>query len=213
MSVCSNICILQIVGGEGVNVTQPSWSPSGELYFVSDTTAGNSYWSLYRADMSGVGNHSKVLGEDNHEIFSLGWLFNFNSYAFNPDNSKEISIAYKGVSFCLSVGLSSSISFFQELQILDTDTSKLTVIPTGLPCHSRIVYSSDGHILTIGEGPTAFPSVLRINPVSGKVETICSSRKPFEDLEYISIGRNITFETTENDHAHAIYYAPKVQTI
>lgn len=183
--------IQKVAGDEGVNVIQPSWSPSGDLYFISDTAVGNSYWSLYKADLSGGGNHDKILGEDNYEIGSPAWQFNYSSYGFNPENSKEIAVSFKG-----------------KLQILNTDTSKLTAIPTDSG-YSRVVYSADGHILTISSGPAVFPTILCTNPATGKIEVIRLSRKPLEDQEYISIGRNITYETTENDLAHAIYYPPK----
>src|SRR3989442_1258403 len=36
----------KVAGGENESVLEPEWSPSGELYFVSDR---NDWWNLYRA--------------------------------------------------------------------------------------------------------------------------------------------------------------------
>ena len=70
----------KVAGGADESIFQPSWSPDGTLYFVSDRT---NWWNLY-ADRDG--KIEPVLPMD-AEFGAPQWVFGTTTYGFQPDGS------------------------------------------------------------------------------------------------------------------------------
>ena len=70
----------KVAGGTDESIFQPSWSPDGTLYFVSDRT---NWWNLY-ADRDG--KIDPVLPMD-AEFGAPQWVFGTTTYGFQPDGS------------------------------------------------------------------------------------------------------------------------------
>lgn len=68
-----------VAGGESESIFQPSWSPTDELYFVSDR---NNWWNLYRLATAGV---VPVLEMD-AEFATPQWVFGMSTYGFCGDD-------------------------------------------------------------------------------------------------------------------------------
>ncbi|TMG12008.1 MAG: S9 family peptidase, partial [Chloroflexi bacterium] len=69
----------KVAGGHNESVLQPEWSPSGELYFVSDR---NDWWNLYRAR----GEGDEPVCRRDAEFGAPQWVFGQRFYAFSgPD--------------------------------------------------------------------------------------------------------------------------------
>lgn len=74
-----------IAGGENESIFQPSWSPDGRLYFVSDRSG---WWNLYRLDNEGI----ERLVAMEAEFGVPQWAFGFSAYAF--DSAERIICTY-----------------------------------------------------------------------------------------------------------------------
>jgi len=66
----------QVITGEpGVSILQPAWSPTGNLYYLSDESG---WWNLYQwKDGKGIPVYPKA-----REIGSVPWVFGLQDYAF-----------------------------------------------------------------------------------------------------------------------------------
>ena len=67
-----------VAGGPEESVFQPSFSPSGQLHFVSDRSG---WWNLY-ADRDGT---VEAIAPVDAELGVPQWVFGLSTYAFVPD--------------------------------------------------------------------------------------------------------------------------------
>src|SRR5262249_38711697 len=65
----------QIAGSLSESIFQPSWSPDGVLYFISDRT---NWWNVYRWS----NGNSEPLCPREAEFGAQHWLFALSTYAF-----------------------------------------------------------------------------------------------------------------------------------
>src|SRR5256712_14023750 len=77
----------KIAGGRNESVLQPEWSPSGELYFVSDR---NDWWNLYRAR----GEGDEPVSRRAAEFGAPQWAFGQRFYALRGEKAEEIGCIY-----------------------------------------------------------------------------------------------------------------------
>jgi len=67
----------RVAGGPDESVFQPSWSPDGDLYFVSDR--GSGWWNLYRERDGAI----EPLAPMEAEFGQAHWNFAMSTYAFD----------------------------------------------------------------------------------------------------------------------------------
>ncbi|XP_078000728.1 dipeptidyl-peptidase 5-like [Glandiceps talaboti] len=169
-----------------VSVIQPRWSPSGDLYYISDSSQ---WWNLYH--MKSDGTHNAIAPQEK-EIGGPHWIFGNTAYAFDPQGSGKIAMTYGGT-----------------LEIYDMNTQETKKIETGFKSHSGLSYSCDGYVYCIGGSPVQFHCVIRVNVSTGKTDIVKESRPMTVDEGYLSIAEPITFTTAENKTAYAFFYPPK----
>ena len=68
----------KVAGGERESIFQPTWSPDGVLYFVSDRT---NWWNLYRWQGQDIEPVVQLAAELGH----TAWLFGMSTYAFESE--------------------------------------------------------------------------------------------------------------------------------
>ena len=66
----------RVAGGPDESVFQPSWSPDGDLYFISDR--GSGWWNLYRERDGAI----EPLAPMDAEFGQAQWNFAMSTYAF-----------------------------------------------------------------------------------------------------------------------------------
>lgn len=64
-----------IAGGQHESIFQPTWSPDGQLYFVSDRTG---WWNLYRVKSGQI----EPLCDKQAEFGLPQWVFGLSTYGF-----------------------------------------------------------------------------------------------------------------------------------
>jgi dipeptidyl aminopeptidase/acylaminoacyl peptidase len=176
----------KVAGGDSESVLQPEWSPSGELYFISDR---NNWWNLYRA--RGEGDEPVCRREA--DFGGPQWVFGQRYYAFNgPD---EIVCRYTEPGGT-------------RLARIDLDTGRLH--------HVELLYTSLANVQVSGGRAAMFASsstlaerVLVVDLETTAQEVVRMSNPAHIDTAYFSVPKPVEFPTEHGRTAHAFFYAPR----
>ncbi|XP_057793764.1 probable dipeptidyl-peptidase 5 isoform X2 [Salvia miltiorrhiza] len=127
------------------SLTEPKWSPEGELFFISDRKSG--FWNIYKW----VESTNEVLPVYtlNAEFTKPLWVFGSNSYDFlqTPDQKNLISCSYRmnGSSYLAIVDVMQS-----KILPLDIPFTDINNIQSGLDC-LYVEGASASHPLSIAK--------------------------------------------------------------
>ncbi|GCE04901.1 S9 family peptidase [Dictyobacter aurantiacus] len=176
----------RVAGGAEESIFQPSWSPDGVLYFVSDRT---NWWNLYRVTDSGV----EAVCPMEAEFGTPHWVFGLSTYDFV--SADRI--------ICWHAGPSGS-----ALAYLDTRSGALT--PISLPFSSASsIRANASHAIFLGSSATSTGAIVRLDITTGKLNVLRRAQSAVVDTGYISDAQLIEFPTENGLTAYANYYAPK----
>lgn len=172
----------RIAGGRRESIFQPQWSPSGQLYYVSDK---NNWWNIYR-----VGS-DKPLWEVEAEFATPQWVFGMSTYGFLSEERIFCTYTRDGR---------------WQLALLDLKTGKPQLLEhTG--CDFESISCAGNLALFISSGAADFPAVAMYQADVGRFTTIASSSAAPVDTAWFSHAQPISFR--ENDRVvHAFYYPP-----
>ncbi|GCE18817.1 hypothetical protein KDK_26170 [Dictyobacter kobayashii] len=176
----------RVAGGVEESIFQPSWSPDGVLYFVSDRT---NWWNLYRL----VDNQIEAACPKNAEFGTPQWVFGMSTYGFV--SADRIICWYGGPE-------GSSLAY------LDTRTGALTPISLPFTAVSGIRANAQ-QVLFLAASPTSALTAVRLDVASGQLEVLRRSQSAVIDDAYISAAQLIEFPTEHGQTAYAYYYPPK----
>ena len=179
--------LLQVAGGKDgeqkISAQQPLFSPTGELFFISDVSG---WWNLYRQ------SSAQSICPMNAEFGGPHWGFGLHSYDFLNDS--QIVCNY-------------GIGNVDQLAVLDTETSNLNNLD--LPYSDLGGVSLNGQTLTTGAAsPTTFPELITVDLETGKHAVFKQSTTLTLDSAYYSVPETITFPTANEQIAHGFYYPP-----
>jgi len=182
----------KVAGGEDESIFQPSWSPDGRLYFVSDRT---NWWNLYAAHSDGT--VVPVLPMD-AEFGAPQWVFGLTTYCFQSYDTIIARYSQSGKWKLASIYLGPRSG------------------PVGPPITTlKLPYSNFSSIDVVGDhayavagSPTAPESLVEIDLKTGTTQAIRHSSSAKPDPAYISVPEAIEFFTTRGTKAHAFYYPP-----
>lgn len=182
----STVALKTVAGGHDESIFQPSWSPDGQLYFISDRTG---WWNLYRYRADAVSPLTAVRGE----FGEPAWVFGLSTYGFL--NDREILAAYiqGGQTFLIR---------------LDVETREFMHQPcpwTAISC----VKVTQGRAAMIASSDRA-PAAIAVFDAGSKRYRL-PRRNPPAVLEedYVSLPEPVEFPTEAQQTAHAFYYPPK----
>ncbi len=176
----------RIAGSDAESVFQPQWSPTDELYFVSDRSG---WWNLYRW----CGGHVEPVVEMEAEFGLPQWVFGMSTYAIVSPRRLVCAFNERGI---------------WQLATLDTATRQLTRVDTP---YSDIggLRAAAGHVVFIGGAAGEPASVVTFDPDNRQMEVLRRSSKVDIDAGYISAPEQIAFPTKDGKTAYGIYYAPR----
>ncbi|MCA1584556.1 MAG: prolyl oligopeptidase family serine peptidase [Acidobacteria bacterium] len=179
----------RIAGGSDESIFQPSWSPDGTLYWVSDITG---WWNLYRRR----GGDTEPIHPKAAEFGKAQWTFSMVTYAFITAERLAVTYTENGR---------------WRLALVETDPRKfepirLTLDPLeSIRADSRAVYF-------IGGSTTDAPAIARMTLAAVEAEVLRRSSPDRLEPAWISVPEAISYQTgprmSEAD-VHAFYYAPK----
>ena len=175
-----------VAGGQDESIFQPTWSPDGMLYFVSDRTG---WWNLHRE----VDGEVASVALADADFGMPQWAFGQSTYAFiNPE---RVVAAYA------SQGT-------WHLATIDTRTGQITDIDTPYTLFTGFAVAN-GQVVTIAAGPRHSLAVVAIDLAGGAIEVIKRSWAIDLDEELISVPQAVEYPTEDGLTAHAFYYPPR----
>jgi dipeptidyl aminopeptidase/acylaminoacyl peptidase len=190
----------RVAGGADESIFQPTWSPDGELVFVSDRTG---WWNLYRV-RGGAEGVARVLagpgeGVDVEPLHPMAaefgkpqWTTAMRTYAWVAPRRMVVSYSQDG---------------HWKLALLETDPRKfepldLRVEPLeSLAANGRAAYF-------VGGSPTEEPAIVRMTYAAAEAEVLKRSREERLDPASVSVPEAITFVAGDRQ-VHAFHYPPK----
>ncbi len=172
-----------VAGGPTESVTQPRWSPAGDLHFVSDRTG---WWNLYRA-----GEEAPIEART-AEFSGPDWVFGQSTYDFFDDGRMAVVWTEGNVASLGVVGLEGG----------------LTPVPNEFSSIGSLRAVGSSEVVAIAGSPTSSSAVVRFASTTGAVEVLKSSRAAGVDPSYLSRPEAIEFPTEGGATAHAFFYPP-----
>jgi len=177
-----------VAGGKNESIFQPSWSPDGRLYFVSDRSG---WWNLYRLDNGGT----ERLVTMEAEFGAPQWAFGISTYAFESAERIICTYTQDGIDYLAS---------------LDTTTKTLTPLDTPYTGIGSIQAAPE-KVLFRGASPTQATALVVFDLATGQ-QTILKRASAIEiDPGYLSTPQPIEFPTTGGLTAYGIFYPPHNQ--
>ncbi|GHO85468.1 alpha/beta hydrolase family protein [Dictyobacter formicarum] len=176
----------RVAGGVEESIFQPSWSPDGVLYFVSDRT---NWWNLYRV----VDMQVEAVCPMQAEFGTPHWVFGQSTYSFV--SADQIICWYGGPA-------GSSLAY------LDTRSGTLT--PISLPFTSVAGLRANAqYAFFLAASATSTGAIVRLNIATGQLDVLRRAQSAVVDTSYISDAQLIEFPTEHGLTAYANYYPPK----
>ncbi|QBD80171.1 S9 family peptidase [Ktedonosporobacter rubrisoli] len=175
----------QVAGGKTESIFQPSWSPDGSLYFISDRT---NWWNIYRWRNGQI----EALHEQEAEFGVPQWIFGMSTYAFASAQSIICWYTAKGI---------------EHLARLDTTNGQLTPIELPYSTFTNI-QASNGYAVFEAASPAEDQTLLQLNLSANKAEVLRQASKVKVKQAYISEPQSIEFPTENGLSAYAYYYPP-----
>jgi len=176
---------LFIAGEEEESICQPSFHPSGDIYFVSDR---NNWWNLY---LWRQGRMHTVLAFE-AEFAYPHWVFGMKTYAFVDDETIACLVNENGRQW---LGLIQR-GRIEEL-VLD-----YTYFSPSLTVINQTLY-------VIAAQPASAPAIIAIDLATHELRIVHASAHMLLDTAYLSLPTSIHFPVSGGQEAHAFFYPPE----
>jgi dienelactone hydrolase len=175
----------KIAGGLDESVSQPNWSPSGDLYFISDRTG---WWNLYRWRE----RNFETLCPKSSDFCHPDWNLGFSSYALESEKRIICTFAENGE---------------WKLASLEIDSLDFKLIESPFT-DIQHVQASEGYAVFLAGSPRESHCIFRYDFSSGEFQKIYESAGESADDNPISLPTTITFPTSNHVSAHGFFYEP-----
>jgi dipeptidyl aminopeptidase/acylaminoacyl peptidase len=174
-----------VAGGPDEWISQPRWSPAGELWLVAERDEWATLMSLstYRAG----GRSSMPI-----DFAPPDWVFDRPTYAFLDDGRVVAAARANGR---------------DRLWLLDAEGGAPGEIEAPFSEIAYLVAGGD-HVVFVGSRPTDPSAVVRLDPATGGWAALRSASDRELDPAYLAQPEPIAFPTTGGATAHALYYPP-----
>lgn len=187
----------KVAGTKDESIFQPSWSPDGVLYYVSDITG---WWNLYRRR----GREIEPIHPMPAEFGKPQWTFSMVTYAFI--DARRLAVTYNR-------------NGRWAMALVDTDPRRFEPVTLALePLES--IRADRRAVYFVGGSPTEAPVIARMTLASAEAEVLRRSSPDRLDAAWISVPEAITYETASRvpsdtsakrdpvSFVHAFFYAP-----
>ncbi|MGI9451215.1 MAG: S9 family peptidase, partial [Geminicoccaceae bacterium] len=177
--------IRKIAGGVDEAIVQPSFSPDGTLYFISDRSG---WWNVYRHAADGA----RAICPMEAEFGGPAWGFGQSTFGF-LSNEQLLAGYYKDGRWNL-------------IQI-DAESGRTEAVPfpfislSGLSVHHGQAFMRVGSV-------DAQAAIIRLDIDSGAIDTLKSAGDVAVSRDQISIPESLAFPTEGGATAYAFYYPP-----
>lgn len=167
------------------SITQPLFSPSGQLYFVADF---NNWWNIYRLSDNGKVEH--VLDID-AEFAVPDWKLGNHNYAFESDNTIIASYQRNG-----------DVSLIR----IYVDTGVIESIAIDFGEISQLI-AGDSGVYFIGDKTTPEKGIYKIN--GRGTELVYAPELPIFNQDFISKPESLIVDLGNKELIYGYFYGPK----
>lgn len=177
-----------IAGGPNESIAEPSWSPTGDLYYISDRS---NWWNLYQFSATG----SEPVVARSAEFTSPQWTFAQSHYGFSDAGSVVAAYTEDG--------------WWKLAQIQFHESSDAVMIP--LQTDATVLSSvqvQGSRAVFIAASPTTYSAVVLYDLKTQQTLVLRSSCETPVDSAYLSHPKSIAFPTENGLTAYAYYYPP-----
>ncbi|GHO44330.1 S9 family peptidase [Ktedonospora formicarum] len=174
-----------VAGGASESIFQPTWSPDGTLYFISDRTG---WWNIYRQR---GGDAVEAVYPLEAEFGRAQWVFNMVTYGFVSEERLICCYSQDG----------------DHLASLDLTTGTLTEIELPYTLLGSLAITPD-YVAFSAASPTERSVIARYRLADEKLEVLRSPGESTIDSSYFSRPQSIAFPTSNGETAYAYYYPP-----
>lgn len=174
-----------IAGGTNESIFQPSWSPAGDLHFVSDRSG---WWNLYRLRDGQVDALCPMAAE----FGQAQWAFGMSTYGFCADGRIVCSVSRNGLA---------------QLALLDPATGTFDRLDTPF-CVIDGLRVSGKVAVFVGATKTEASALVRLDLRTMACQILHKSSTTALDPAYVSPAEAILFPTEAGLSAHAFFYPP-----
>ena len=175
---------VKVAGGRDESVFQPSWSPDGLLYFVSDRSG---WWNLYRRK----GDVTEPVHAMPADFGKPQWGLDTRTYAFASADRIVATYAEQGR---------------WRMALLSFDSRNLEPLDLALEPLDSVVATSRA-VYFVGGSASEGAAVTRVTFGGGEAEILKRSREDHLDPALVSTPEAITFDSAGLP-VHAFYYPP-----
>jgi dipeptidyl aminopeptidase/acylaminoacyl peptidase len=176
-----------IAGSTTESIFQPLWSPTGELFFVSDR---NNWWNIYTWDGSSI----RCIYELHAEFATPQWVFGMSTYGFL--NDQEIFCCY-------------TQNGQWKLATINTTTHQFIPIKQDF-CDISSISTHNHQAAFIANTATTSNQIF---VYQGKAITAITANTQYLSLADIAKAKAIEFPTKDGEIAYGFYYPPTHSSI
>lgn len=175
----------RVAGGAAESIYQPSWSPDGVLYFVSDRSG---WWNLYRT------RHPEIecVLPMPAEFGRPQWVMRDPTYGFESTEQIVCCYVQHGVWHLARLDIGSGA--LRDYHVPYTEIRHLHV--------------SKDRVFFQGGSPRDPLSVVQLELATGAYQVLARERRVDVDRGYLSEPRRLEFQTTHDRTAHGVFYPP-----
>lgn len=179
-----------LAGGDGVSVTQPVWTPAGDLLHVDDSSG---WWNLYRTEgLAGGSPRTRDLHPADVEFARPRWRGGQHDYAVLDDDHLVCTWTTDGRWHVGTVRLANG-----ELEEWRTGWE-----PVGG------VAAAEGRAVLVAGSPTRVPAVVAMDLAHRGVVVLKESSEVHLPEEDVSVPQDISWPTPDGATAHGFFYPP-----
>lgn len=175
-----------IAGSKTESICQPQWSPSGDLFYVAETTG---WWNIYRWSANGP----IAMLPMKAEFGRAQWQFGISTFGF---------VSNKQILACYTEDGSDKLIW------LNTETLEREPYDFGAGDISY-VRCSNGKAVIIGGSSTEPVAVYLVDAVGRQATQLRRAFQPSIDQQYFSAGQPMSFMNGAGLQSHAVFYSPR----
>lgn len=172
-----------VAGGLNESVVQPLWSPSGELFFVSDR---NNWWNIYRYTSETI----EIICDAAAEFATPQWTFGMRSYGFLDSDTIFCCYSQNGQWLLGTISITE-----KNLTPIETDLRDISAI-----------FCSDASACFLAGNATQNTRLLHFK--NNHISTLAQTTNIELTKGDISTPESIRFPTTDGEEAEGFYYSP-----
>lgn len=188
-----------IIGKETENqksIIFPKYDHSGDLYFVMDEEGKDendplNWWNIYRVNQAT--NEVVPVTQELAELGNAMWSFDYSTYHILHDGRIACSVVQKGIS---------------SLWIFDPSDSSFNEMD--LPyCSIISINSYKNNLFFIASSSNETTRIVNYSLEDNSLEAVKTCGTTPLTQENIAIPKPISYPTSDNQEAHALFYEPK----